>query len=105
MSGVTLYVDLKAILFPTLFDTGQQTLIEIYVSRTIKSIGRPINIKYLTNTHQSLYTAIIIGNAFHISGILPVGNALLIEGAAAEDKTCVLLHKTNTGIYIIKQCF
>lgn len=88
-----------------MLDTGQQTLIEIYVSRTIKSIERPVNIKSLTNTHQSLYTTIVIGNAFHISGILPVGNALLIKGAAAEDKTCVLLHNTNAGIYVIKQCF
>lgn len=81
-----------------MFDSGQQTLIEIYMSKTIKSIERPINIKFLTNTHQSLYTAIVIGNAFHVCGILPVGNALLIEGAATEDKTCLLLHNTNAGI-------
>lgn len=88
-----------------MFDTGQQTSVEIYVSQPIQSIERPIDIKFLTNTHQSLYTAIVIGNTFHISGILPVGNALLIQGAAAEDQTCVLLHDTNAGICVIKQCF
>lgn len=43
--------------------------------------------------HQSLYTAIVIGNAFHVGGILPVGDALFVQGAAAQDKSCVWTHK------------
>ena len=49
----------------------------------------------LLNAYQSLYAAIVIGNAFHIGRILPVGDALLVKGAAAQDKPCVRTHATS----------
>ena len=58
------------------------------------------------DAHQSLYTAIVIGNAFHIGGVLPVGNSLLIQSAAAQDKPYVHTHKTKVlyhqSMFLIK---
>lgn len=39
-------------------------------------------------SHQGLYTSIVIGNTLHVGGVLPVGDAFLIEGTAAQDEPC-----------------
>lgn len=39
-----------------------------------------------------MYAAVVIGNAFHVGGVLPVGDALFIQGAAAQDEACMGTH-------------
>jgi len=40
-------------------------------------------------SHQRLYTAVVVGDALHVGGVLPVGHALLVQAAAAQDQPCV----------------
>lgn len=37
-------------------------------------------------TYQGLYAAIVVGDAFHVGGILPEGDALFIQGTAPQDQ-------------------
>lgn len=65
-------------------------------------------------SHRSLYTAIVIGDALHVSRILPVCNTFFIQGAPPEDETCepqithtatqTHTHVQRCRIGAIKQC-
>lgn len=66
----------------------------LYIPVILLSATRRVKEKLL-NAYQSLYAAIVIGNAFHIGGILPVGDALLVKGAATQDKPWVRKHATR----------
>lgn len=53
-------------------------------------------------SHQGLYTSIVIGNALHVGGVLPVGDAFLIEGTAAQDEPCQRSDETKTWFSPVK---
>lgn len=39
--------------------------------------------------YQCLDAAIVIGNAFHVSWILPVGDAIIVQRASTQDQSCM----------------
>lgn len=45
--------------------------------------------------HRGLYTTIVVGDALHVGGILPVGEALFIQGAAAQNEPCESTYGTH----------
>lgn len=63
-------------------------LVHLKNSNQCGSIARRKVVGRNKQTYRSLNAAIIIGDTFHISWILPKGDTLIIECAAPQDQTC-----------------